>query len=367
MADVLPIVTRVPFEKMHCVYLGNVKKVLSAQIDGCFGFRRLSKRKMDVFDARMRELQLYCPSDFNRKPQELSDFNKFKATEFRQFILYTVPAVAKDVFDEEYYQHFMILHAIMRLLVSEETPQDMLQFCREGLKHYVSLCELLYGEQFLSYNVHCLLHLVDDRELLGPSETYSAFCYENNLRELRKYIRKAALKLPQIYKRISEKEDYALTPLDHNVRIRLSLRHDDGPLPENTDANRCQQFNKIEIGKCVLSTSLRNCCCFLKNSKICIIKNIIKEENQIRLIVQQFRSTDEFYEAGISSVSVNIFHCTNLQADLITIQLTDIRSKMYIMPKWSNVVGEEERVIENEWICASLLSPFYLPDNINVL
>lgn len=261
----------------------------------------------------------------------------------------------------------MILHAIMRLLVSEETLQDIFPFCREGLKQYVSLCELLYGEQFLSYNIYCLLHLVDDRKVLGPSETHSAFCYENNLQELRKYIRKPDLKLPQIYKRISEREDYALTPLDHNIRIQLSLIHNDGPLPEDINANHCQQFNKVEIGKCVLSTALRNSCCFLRNKKICIIRNIIQQENQIRLIVQQFQSTGELYGAGISSVSVDIYHCTNLQDSLTTIQLRDIKCKMYIMPKWSNVKDQEDIDIQNEWICASLLLQFHLPDTINIL
>lgn len=95
LTDVLPIVTRVPFEIMHCVYLGNVKKLLSAQIEGKFGFCRLLRRKRNVLDARMEELQLYCPSDFNRQPQKLTNFSNFKATELRQFILYTAPAVVK--------------------------------------------------------------------------------------------------------------------------------------------------------------------------------------------------------------------------------------------------------------------------------
>lgn len=79
----LPLVTRVPFKILHSVYLGNVKKILLAQVDGNFGFRRLNGRKMEILDSRILDLKNYCPSDFNRQPQEFSSFHAFKATEFR--------------------------------------------------------------------------------------------------------------------------------------------------------------------------------------------------------------------------------------------------------------------------------------------
>ena len=75
---------------------------------------------------------------------------------------------------------------------------------------YVITSEQIYGQQFLSYNVHSLLHLVADVEVLGPLDTFSAFCYENNMPEMRKCLRKPGLKLPQVYKRISEKKKIIL-------------------------------------------------------------------------------------------------------------------------------------------------------------
>lgn len=124
--------------------------------------------------------------------------------------LYTSPAVVKNIFDEDYYRHLMMLHAVMRLLISEETPQDMYRLCQEALEIYVTLSEQLYGQQFLFYNAHSLLHLVADVEVLGPLDTFSAFCYENNMPEIRKCLRKPGLKLLQVYIRISDKEDYSI-------------------------------------------------------------------------------------------------------------------------------------------------------------
>ncbi|XP_051173360.1 uncharacterized protein LOC127289463 isoform X2 [Leptopilina boulardi] len=122
LADIIRLVTDVPFERMHLVYLGAVKKILSAKIDGQFGHRSLQARLLNILDSRMIQLKMYCPSEFNRRPNEISAFKNFKATEYRQFLLYTSPAVLQNVFSDEYYTHFMMLNCNIHLLVSEETP-----------------------------------------------------------------------------------------------------------------------------------------------------------------------------------------------------------------------------------------------------
>ena len=104
----------------------------------------------------MKLLHDYCTSEFNRRPYKITSFHNFKATEYRQFLLYTAPFVLKNVFSEEYYDHFMILHSVMRLLISEETSRELIAFCQNTLEIDVTLCENLYGQQFLSYNVHTL-------------------------------------------------------------------------------------------------------------------------------------------------------------------------------------------------------------------
>lgn len=187
------------------------------------------------------ELQIYCPSEFNRRPQEFTKHRGFKATECRQFLLYTATAIMKNVLDGDKYRHLMILHLVMRLLTSKDTLPDLFPFCKDAIKLYVKLCHKLYGEQFLSYNIHGLLHIVDDVMTLGAVDTFSAFCYENNLRKLRKWIPKPGLRLSQVYKRIIESEDAALTPVDTNIQINLTQRHEEGPLPENIPVNNSRK------------------------------------------------------------------------------------------------------------------------------
>lgn len=107
---ILGLVKQVPFDPMHLVYIGNVKKVLHTHIHGKYGRLKLNKRKLDILDSRMITLQLHCPTEFNRRPNKLSMLHHFKATEYRQFLLYTAPAVLQGVFDTEFYEfHFVTL------------------------------------------------------------------------------------------------------------------------------------------------------------------------------------------------------------------------------------------------------------------
>lgn len=211
--------------------------------------------------------------------------------------------------------------------------------------------------------MHGLLHVVEDVRQLGPLESFSAFAYENNMPEFCKRIRKPHLCLQQYYKRMCELNDFTYPPPDNNVVIRPSQSHIEGPLPNYINPNICQQFHKLQVGKITLATSLRDSCCVLQDSSICLIKNIVKVREDILLIVQAFRRTSELYNVGVSSEVVGVYRCTNLSPRLQAVHLHKLKRKSYRMPEWSDVDGEEEQILENQWICVTLLTPLELPPN----
>lgn len=362
IVELLGLVTQVPFKGLHALWLGNVKKVLAANIEGVYKVQRLGARNLNILDSRMEQLQEYCPSEFNRRPNKMTAFRSFKGTELRQLGLYLAPSVLKSVFQEDCYQHFLILHASLRLLISHETPPQMRIFCQRALETYVTLARELYGLQFISYNVHCLLHIVADLEL-GEHESYSAFAYENNMPQFRKLIRKPSLPLQQYYKRCEELNALNFEPLNNIVQIRLSLEHADGPIPEDIPANLCRQFQKLQIGKLVFANNVRDCCCMFLDKRIGLIKNIIQIEEEISIIFEEFQRKTEIYNVGLMSDKVDVYLCSNLSNTLEVLPLRDVKAKCYRTPNWSTVEGEEERVIDNEWICSALLTRVEIPQN----
>ena len=64
-----------------------------------------------------------------------------------------------------------------------------------------------YGDTFVVYNVHALLHLHEDAEHFNcPLNQVSAFKFENFMRQLKRMIRNGRILVVQTAKRISEKK-----------------------------------------------------------------------------------------------------------------------------------------------------------------
>lgn len=84
----LPIdmVRTFPMDYMHCVCLGVTRRFILLWMNG---EHRLSRRQLAEIDKRLIEMRCSITSDFARKPHPFSEVAHWKATEFRQFLLYT--------------------------------------------------------------------------------------------------------------------------------------------------------------------------------------------------------------------------------------------------------------------------------------
>lgn len=105
------------------------------------------------------------PHTFNRRPRDLSSFNKWKASELRTCFMYPlVPILIKltqtfpDSFPNVYVSHFICLYIYIRVLRHYENHADISHmpiFIHTYLKHYASLypgCKELLS-------THSLIHL----------------------------------------------------------------------------------------------------------------------------------------------------------------------------------------------------------------
>lgn len=319
------IVSQVPFEYMHLVCLGVMKKLLSAWVQGKYSrLAKLSGISIDRICVRLNIFRKFCPSDFARRPTSLELYSKYKATELRQFLLYTGPIVTRDILDEQLYKHFLLLHGAMRVLVSKSPSRQQLTFAELALNKFVLRCELLYGPNFNSYNVHGLLHLTDDVKRFGNLDSFSAFPYENNMSMFRKYFRKPSLPLQQICNRMSELRQHGLMQRNIDSSIRVSQ-------PRNK-TRHCNEYCKIQFNGILISTHLRDNCCMLNDGSICIVKNILVENNCYRLVVTQFLQVDNFHTIGIISSALNVYKCGNLDREWFTIDIDNVKAKCYRMP-----------------------------------
>ena len=192
--------------------------------------------------------------------------------------------------------HFMILHLVIRILNQDPVLLTSATFCQTAIEDFFKLTEDYYGDQVLSYNLHGLLHLVDDVRNYILLDSFSAFCYENTMPKYQNFKKKPARNLEKLYERLQERDDLVLRRIVNVNSIQESGQHIEGPLPPTIDARFCHQFEKLKIGETTFFVSLRNNCCLFHNSHVCVIKNILKVQQQIFIIVNKFSKVGSFYK-----------------------------------------------------------------------
>ena len=84
-------------------------------------------------------MRCYIPSEFARKPRSLAEVKSWKATELRQFLLYTGPVILKDVINSNISQHFLALSISMTIYLTDniEKRVPLLQYAEELMHSFV--------------------------------------------------------------------------------------------------------------------------------------------------------------------------------------------------------------------------------------
>ncbi|KYN29083.1 hypothetical protein ALC57_01489 [Trachymyrmex cornetzi] len=193
-------------DPMHMIYLGIMKRIfVKYWVEGgrhC----KLSRQNLATIDYNVRKICPFVTSDFCRKPRALVNLKNFKATEFRFIVLYSGVIIFYNVLHDVKYRHFLLLHVAITILSSASMIEAYLHVAEEAIRKFVLKAPRIYGEDFVVYNVHSLLHLCADVQTYGPIERYGCFPFENYLQSLKKRIRSKRLSLQQVCNRIAEEE-----------------------------------------------------------------------------------------------------------------------------------------------------------------
>ena len=196
------MVSQMPYEYMHLVLLGAVKKLMTYWIKGPQKETKFSPKVTSDLDKLIVSLNCFIPREFQRKHRLFSEYRNWKAVEFRMFLLYTGPIILKKFLPKPYYYNFLTLHYAIKILVSDKY-KEYNDYANDLLKYFVTTGTTLY-EHFPTFNIHCLIHLANDCLTLGPLDSFSAFPYENFMQKLKKLPRKYNKKMEQVILRLYE-------------------------------------------------------------------------------------------------------------------------------------------------------------------
>ncbi|XP_070385108.1 uncharacterized protein [Dermacentor albipictus] len=237
------LVKQVPLDYMHLVCIGVMHKLLRLWFQGQHSFR-MAAQVEDEISKRIEKLAACIPCEFNHRPRPLSELDRWKATEFELLLLYLGPVTFYHLVRSDLHGNFMVLHCAITILASPRLCVQFVDYGEQLLQHFVTTFKGIYGIDFVSHNVHGLIHLAEDVRNLGHLDSLSAFPFENFMQRLKRLHRKPGKALEQLCRRVSEERAASSSAQARRKQAEPTLLfpHDDGPLTDHLEG---QQYRKL--------------------------------------------------------------------------------------------------------------------------
>ncbi len=103
----------------------------------------------------------------------------------------------------------------------------MARHTRELIAHFDCRCTSLYGDTFVVYNVHSLIHLPDDVQFFQASlDDISCFPFENHMQTLKRLVHSAQSPLVQVVKTLEvfDQSDQNVPISWHFTTVSIKLK-----------------------------------------------------------------------------------------------------------------------------------------------
>lgn len=303
-------VTNVPLDYMHLACLGIMRKLIYLWLTKELHYRLSHRAIEEISTCLSNQLKPSIPVEFARKPRGLDCIKQWKATEYRQLLLYTGPLAFQSTLKRNVYINFMVFHVIIRILSSRDL-HEYLSYAQDLILFFIKTFIKLYGKHNVSHNVHNLIHLVNDVRQYGPLDNFSAFKFENYLQTLKKMLRKSDKPLQQIIRRCIEKENLS-TPLSSvllhsSIHPHLISLHTDGPLVSNCTS---PQYKAIKYNEITFKVrTLADNCCGLNCGAIICIENVAfcAKRNIPMIIGYEFLKKEDLFSVPCASSLLGIY------------------------------------------------------------
>ena len=328
------LVSQFPLDYMHLVCLGVMRRLLLCWLRGPL-LTRLPAAKVRIISDKLVSLCPYIPREFVRKPRSLNDVMRWKATEFRQFLLYTGPVVLRDILPESLYENFLLLCVGIMILITPRLCQIHCDYAAQLLTVCVENMKLLYGEGMIVYNVHGLIHLAGDARKFGTLDNFSAFPFENALKCIKKLVRKPSFPLQQLTNRLLEKQQFGKkamhSPSDSDA-VLFKKEHCFGPVPRDLVDVSVRQYEQLHYKGMFIAVSCGDNCVSLADGKPCLVRNIFAHNNQSLLVVEHFSDYHSFFDNPLPSVHLNVYKTSHPCGAYRTVSIAEIACKCVCMP-----------------------------------
>jgi len=133
--------------------------------------------KIRSFDARLTDIQPPC--EITRIPQSIKQRTQWKASEYKNFLLYYSLICLDGLLPKKYVKHWLLYVYSINIYLKTKILDDQYITATFVIRKFVLDVEKLYGIHFMSYNIHLLLHIPAAVQKFVALWAWSTFPFES--------------------------------------------------------------------------------------------------------------------------------------------------------------------------------------------
>jgi len=114
----------------------------------------------------------------------------------------------QNIISKDVYSNFITLTVAIIILLTSNASTEYIDYANSLLESFIMSFINLYGEQYISHNIHALVHLADDTKRFRSLDNISAIPFENFMQPIKKDIRSGHKPLQQLMRRYGERRAF---------------------------------------------------------------------------------------------------------------------------------------------------------------
>ncbi|XP_047139860.2 uncharacterized protein LOC124815310 isoform X2 [Hydra vulgaris] len=162
---------------MHCILLGVARQMSVLWLEKNNEPWYIGN-KINSMNEMM--LKIKPPNNITRAPRSFHERAHWKASEWRNWLLFYSLFVLHGVLPQVYYNHFLLLVESIYILLSKSLSHADLDQAENQLHVFVSDFSVIYAIDYMTYNIHLLQHISSTVREWGPLWGISNFMFENS-------------------------------------------------------------------------------------------------------------------------------------------------------------------------------------------
>ncbi|XP_063634858.1 uncharacterized protein LOC134805495, partial [Cydia splendana] len=308
-------------DSLHLVDLGIMKRLLVGWRNGNFGKYITKWSAKDTETVSNFLIKHELPSEIHRAVRGLDCLSHWKASEYRSFLLYLSIVILPDVLSQNAFSHFLTFFCGITIC-SSRNYRHLLPLAKELLQYFVQHYKDFYGADYITSNVHNLVHVTDEVDRFGPLHTFNAYPFENKLYFIKRMLRHGNRPLAQVAKRFSEGSA--------SVKITRSTENQELGNREPFITTNSRKKTVLHFKDYKLSSKSHDKYFLLANNNVFEVKKVTVDDNDIQVHGYYITHLMEVFENPVKSSFLNIFKAnlqTNRRTDII-VRPQDVKIKL---------------------------------------